>query len=48
MQLNKPNESPLIDLRDFHQCKEKHMYQYIYGDFNTCIMKKQLVTELII
>lgn len=48
MQLNKPNESALIDQHDFHQYKGKYVYQYIYGDFNTFIIKKQLVTELII
>lgn len=44
MQLNKPNESALIDQHDFHQYKGKYVYQY----FKTCIIKKQLVTELII
>lgn len=48
MQLNELNESPLIDLHDFHQCKENTCTN-IYGDFNTFIIyKKQLVTELII
>lgn len=45
MQLNKSNDSPLIDQprMTFTNIKE-NICTNLYGDFNTCIIKKQLVT----